>query len=138
MNEDLLLVGSIPFDSAEEVFRTVSERLGGNLPRIPDADVMDRRYWIVRMDYQIFNGHPDLDMVHRPAPVDGVERLIPAGLDDYWSFRLKAGLRRMTFDIPGWRLGYAKDAVNSYSIFSALRREGVIADGTRFQVRCPA
>lgn len=138
MNDDLLLVGSIPFDSAEEVFRTVAAQLGGNLSRLPDGEVMDRRYWIVRMDYQVFNGHPDLDLVHRPAPVDGIERLIPAGLDDYWSFRLKEDRKRMTFDIPGWRLGYAKDAVNSYSIFSALRREGVIAEGTRFQVSLPS
>lgn len=135
---DLLLVGSVPYFSAEDVLRTVSGKLGPYLRRIPDGEVLDRRYWIVRMNFQVFNGHPDLDLVQRPASVDGVETLIPRDMEDSWIFRLKAGRERLTFDFPGWRLGYAKDAIASYGIFAALKREGVIGPSTRFQVSIPS
>lgn len=40
--------------------------------------------------------------------------------------------------MPGWRLGYAKDAQNSYAIFQAMKREGKVPANTRFQVSLPA
>lgn len=137
-SERLLLVGSIPFNSAEQVLRTASETLGAHLEAIPDGEVLDRRYWVLRMAFQVFNGHAALETVHRPdAPVGG-ERLVPASREDVWRFRLRPGIERISFDMPGWRLGYAKDAQNSFAIFSALKREGRIAPEARFQVSLPS
>ena len=40
------LVGSIGFDTVEDVFRTVGGQLGPYLRRIPDGEVGGRRLWI--------------------------------------------------------------------------------------------
>ena len=43
----------------------------------------------------------------------------------------------MRFGDPGWRLGYTKDAVNSYFVFRQLKKEGVLPAALRFQVCLP-
>lgn len=134
----LLLVGSVPFDAAQEVMLTASEKFGEHLDCIPDGEVLDRRYWILRMAFQLFNGHAALETLHRPDAPPGGEKLIPASREDVWRFRLKPRIERLSFDMPGWRLGYAKDAQSSYAIFSALKREGRIRPQARFQVSLPA
>ena len=139
MHEDkLLLVGSVPFESAQEGMLASAGRLGAHLDCIPDGEVLDRRYWVLRMAFQVFNGHAALETVHRPDAPLGCEKLIPASREDVWRFRLRPGIERLSFDMPGWRLGYAKDAQNSYAIFSALKREGKLRPEARFQVSLPA
>jgi len=66
-----------------------------------------------------------------------VERLIPRDRADGWKFRVREGVASVRFGNPGWRLGYARDAINSYFIFHALRDQGVIPPGVRFQVSIP-
>lgn len=138
LEDKLLLVGSVPFDSAERVMLTASDMLGEHLDCVPDGEVLDRRYWVLRMAFHVFNGHAALETVHRPDAPPGDERLIPASREDVWRFRLRPGVERIGFDMPGWRLGYAKDAQNSFAIFSALKREGRIRPEARFQVSLPA
>ena len=41
------LVGSVPLDSAEEVFRRASAALGDRLRRIPDGETGPRSDWIL-------------------------------------------------------------------------------------------
>ena len=137
-NDKLLLVGSIPFESVERVFLLAAEMLGSHLDSIPDGEVLDRRYWVIRMAFQVFNGHPAFETVQRPDAPLGQERLIPADRSDHWQFKLRSGIDQVGFDMPGWRLGYAKDAQNSYAIFSAMKREGKVSRDTRFQVSLPA
>ncbi len=138
MHDKLLLVGSVPFDSAERVLTVASQTLGEHLDCIPDGEVLDRRYWIFRLMFQVFNGHGAFETVRRPAAPAGGERLIPVSREDAWRFRLKSGIEQVGFDMPGWRLGYAKDAQNSYAIFSGLKREGKVRPEARFQVSVPA
>ena len=38
---------------------------------------------------------------------------------------------------PGWRLGFARDAVNSYFVFNAMKERGVLPRHLRFQVSIP-
>ena len=107
MNQDkLLLVGSVPFESAQEVMLTASDTLGAHLDCIPDGEVLDRRYWVLRMAFRVFNGHGALETIHRPEAAPGAERLIPATREDVWQFRLRPGIKKISFDTPGWRLGY--------------------------------
>jgi len=75
--------------------------------------------------------------VRRPDPRDGVENWHPRGYVDQWQFRVKPGLKAIHFGDPGWRLGYTRDAVNSYFVFKTLRDKGVIPAGVRFQVCIP-
>ena len=135
---DLHLVGSVPLETAQDVFQTFGGRLGPHLRTMPDGEVGPRRHWISRVHYQVLAGHPELEVVRHPAPENGVERLHPRNAGDSWLFKVKDGISRVTFGEPGWRLGYARDAVNSYFVFSALREKGVLPPHLRFQVSLPS
>src|SRR5215469_1775873 len=138
MPDELLLVGSIPLDTVEEVFRRVGGPLGPYLAYMPDGEVGDRRYWIDGIAYRVLNGHPEIETLRRPAPdADGVERWRPLGIHDQFQFRVKPGVREVRFGDPGWRLGYTRDAVNSYFAFRQLKKEGVLPAALRFQVSLP-
>ena len=139
MSNDLLLVGSIPYDTAEQVFRAVGPALGPHLPFIPDGEIGERIYWINQLAYRVFHGHPDIETIERPIDEHGVEawRSLQLGTNSRWIFKVKAGVKQVKFGDPGWRLGYARDAINSYFVFKTLRDQGVIPAGVRFQVSIP-
>ncbi len=97
-----------------------------------------RKYWISRVHYQVLSRHPDLETVRRPQPENGVEQLNPRNAGDSWLFKVEDGVTRVRFGDPGWRLGYARDAVNSYFVFKTLRAQGTLAPHLRFQVSLPS
>jgi hypothetical protein len=138
MGGKLLLVGSVPLDTVEEVFETFGAALGDHLSALPDGEVGPRRHWISRVHYQIFAGHPELEIVRRPRPDNGVERLNPRDSSDSWQFKVKDGVDRVRFGDPGWRLGYTREAVNSYFVFQTLREKGLLPAHLRFQVSLPS
>jgi len=137
MTSSLLVVGSIPCATVEEVFRTWGGRFGADLKYMPDGEVGDRLHWIDGQAYRVFHGHPDIETLQRPAPDDGVERWKPRDITDQWTFRVRPGVARVRFGEPGWRLGYARDAINSYFVFKTLKKEGVLAPHLRFMVALP-
>jgi hypothetical protein len=137
MERDLLLVGSVPLDTAEQVMRVFGPPLGPFLASLPDGEVGDRRWWALRLSWQVFLGHPELELLRRPAPDNGVERLVPRDRADAYAFKVKPGVERVRFGQPGWRLGFARDALNSYFVFKTLKKEGVIAPHLRFQISLP-
>src|SRR6516165_9739656 len=138
MAGELLLVGSIPLDTVEQVFRTIGGPLGPYLAYTTDGEVGDRRYWIDGIAYRVFNGHPEIETLRRPAPdANGVESWRPLGVHDQFQFRVKPGVTQVRFGDPGWRLGYTKDAVSSHFVFRQLQKEGVIPQSVRFQVCLP-
>ncbi len=106
-------------------------------PALPDGEIGERRSWVNRFCYLIFNGHADLETLKRPAPVDGVEQLLPRTRADSWQFRVRPGVERVRFGNPGTRLGYARDAVTSYFVFRTLREKGVLPADLRFQISIP-
>ncbi|HTW87640.1 MAG TPA: hypothetical protein VMD75_06505 [Candidatus Binataceae bacterium] len=139
MANELLLIGSIPLETPEEVFRKWGSALGRYLPSMPDGEVGDRSWWIDGVANRVFNGHPQIETISRPADdPGGVEQWRPRNLHDQWDFRVKPGVAQVKFGDPGWRLGFAKDAVNSYFIFKSLKQEGVIPAHLRFQVSVPS
>ena len=137
MGKELLLVGSIPLDTVEEVMRTFGGKLGAHLPAMPDGEVGERRSWVNRYCYQVFNGHVHLETIRRPPLIDGVEQLLPVRREDGWQFRVKPGVEQIRFGLPGLRLGYARDATHSYFIFRTLREQGVLPPDMRFQISIP-
>ncbi len=118
------LVGSIPLSSAEEVFRTTSSILGGRLRRIPDGETGVRGGWI-GWQFQLFASNPMFEMV-APPPNTYVPRS-----------RLKLRSPRTPGAITFEQLGYADAALDSYSLFSQLKQDGVIPAQYRFQVCLP-
>ncbi len=138
MSGELLLVGSIPLDTPQEVFQSFGGPLGQFLFAMPDGEVGPRRHWISRVHYQVLAAHPELEVVQGPAPDEsGVERQHPRNAADAWWFKVKDGVRQVRFGDPGWRLGYARDAINSYFVFNVLKEKGVLPPHLRFQVSIP-
>jgi len=137
MGNQLLLVGSVPLDTVEEVMRTFGAPLGRYLPAMPDGEVGERRSWVNRFSYLLFNGHADLETLRRPPKVDGVEQLLPMKRSEGWQFRVRPGVKQVRFGLPGLRLGYARDATNSYFVFRTMRDAGILPADLRFQVSIP-
>ena len=72
--------------------RTFGGALGPHLPAMPDGEVGERKSWVMRLSYQVFNGHIDLDTLKRPQRADGVEQLMPRSGDDAWQFKVRDGV----------------------------------------------
>ncbi|MBV8538241.1 MAG: hypothetical protein JO128_21770 [Alphaproteobacteria bacterium] len=135
---ELLMVGSIPLDTSKEVFETFGVPLAAHLRTMPDGEVGPRRHWISRVHYQVLAGHFQLEAVRHPQPENGIERLDPRNAGDSWLFKVRPGVERVTFGEPGWRLGFAREAVNSYFVFRTLKDQGVLPNSLRFQVSLPS
>lgn len=138
MNDKLLLVGSIPLDTPHDVFDAFGRPLGRYLGSMPDGEVGLRRHWISRVHYQVLALHPDLEVVRQPRKDEGVERLNPHDASDSWLFKVKEGVKQIRFGEPGWRLGFARDALNSYFVFQTQRERGALPAHLRFQVSLPS
>src|ERR1700730_338778 len=138
MSGELLLVGSIPLDTPQEVFAAFGAPLGKYLFAMPDGEVGPRRHWISRVHYQVLAAHSELEVVQCPAPEEnGVERQAPRNAADAWWFKVKHGVKQVRFGEPGWRLGYARDALNSYFVFLVMKEKGVLPSLLRVQVSVP-
>jgi hypothetical protein len=135
---ELLMVGSIPLDTSQDVFETFGVPLAAHLRTMPDGEVGPRRHWISGVHYQVLAGHFQLEAVRHPQPENGIERLDPRNAGDSWLFKVRPGVERVTFGEPGWRLGYAREAVSSYFVFRTLKEKGVLPAPLRFQVSLPS
>lgn len=138
MTTALHLVGSIPHETAEDVFRSFGKTLGDYLATMPDGEIGPRKHWISRVHYQVLASHPQLEVLRHPDLENGVERQFPRDAKDSWLFKIKDGADRIQFGDPGWRLGYARDAINSYFVFKTLQHEGTLPKHLRFQVSMPS
>lgn len=120
----VLLLGSVPLASAEEVFRTASSILGERLRRIPDGETGDRSNWI-GWQFPFLASNPHLEALP-PDPDAYVPRP---------TFKLRSPVTsdEITFD----QLGYADAAIASYAVFSRLKQAGLIPAHSRFQVSLP-
>lgn len=134
MDKELLLIGSVPLETTEEVFAVSSKELGAHLPCLPDGETGERIWWINTLAYHVFHGHPDIVTINRPPRENGVEKWKPADANELWEFKVREGVDSVRFGDPGWRLGYAKDAIASYFVFKTLRKEGVIPKDVRFHI----
>jgi hypothetical protein len=100
MQQDVLLVGSIPLDTSEAVFRDFGKPLGSALKAMPDGEVGPRKHWISRIHYQVLAGHPELETVRYPAPENGVERRNPRNAGDSYLFKVKDGVETRNTSSP--------------------------------------
>jgi hypothetical protein len=120
------LVGSVPLESADAVFRAVADRLGSQVTRIPDGETGDRAGWI-GIQLPMLTAHPQLESTG--------SRILQEGVAGMPAFRLRPGTDPGALVIPS--PGYADFAAASYQAFAALKKDGVIAPAARFQVSLP-
>ncbi len=122
------LVGSVGLSDAETVFATVAEELGACCSRIPDGETGARSHW-VRWQKGTFEGAALLEAVgHKQLPGfnDTVERVF---------YKLKAGADPADLDFG--ELGYAREALASWTVFDKMVEAGRIGRDVRFQVALP-
>jgi hypothetical protein len=118
--------GSVNLPDAETVMREICSRVPSGVLRIPDGETGDRGNWIY-FQLQKFAQSPTLVLAG--------EHDNPA--EDYRmpQVRLADGLKPSDMEWPD--LGYADNYLESYRTFAALREEGVLPPGVRFQVQYP-
>lgn len=142
IDEPILLVGSIPGDTAEEVMSQWGGGLGTALAALPDGEVGDRRAWITILAYRVFDGHPALETLRHPLPLDPSNPdewrdpegdWIPLSYEDDWLFKIKEGVDTIRFE----SIAYGAAAVESHETFKRLRDRGIVAPGLRFQISLP-
>jgi hypothetical protein len=109
--------------NAEEVFRAVARSCGDVAPRIPDGETGDRSLWIqfqrAAMDQAV-----NLKKVKEYQLAPGIVQSVYAVADP---------ARPVVFG----DLRYAREAIQSYQQFAALKKAGVIDPATQFQVALP-
>ena len=71
--DDVLLVGSLPFADAEQVFRAAGPALRGHVAYLPDGETADRINWVGMLPVLVFSKHPDLQETLSP-PTEALEQ----------------------------------------------------------------
>ena len=120
----VLLVGSVPLRSAEDVFERMSNELGDRVRQLPDGETGPRSDWIV-WQYPVLSSRPEFE-VGPPGP--DAHRALPR-----LHVRDEESVDTIRFD----DLGYAQAAVASYAAFARRKRDGSIPAHCRFQVSLP-
>ncbi|HJQ16472.1 MAG TPA: hypothetical protein VJ859_05680 [Allosphingosinicella sp.] len=121
MKRPALLVGSVNLASAQEVFTTAGDVLGGCLRSVPDGETGERLQWF-SWQVNVMERAPFLRKARGDAEYARLAR-----------YGVNGDLSDARFDT----LGYADAAIASYAIFAALRDQGKIPAGVRFQVSLP-
>ncbi len=119
--------GSVNLADAESVMREIATRVPSGLRRIPDGETGDRGNWIF-FQLQRFLQLPWLVPARPAGAREGAYEELPR-------LRLAGGVDPADVSWPD--LGYADAYLGSYAIFAALRADGVIPAGVRFQVEYP-
>lgn len=126
------LVGSLPLPDSETVFRTLARTVGPHVLRMPDGETGIRRSWI-RFLQDVLAAHPAIDVAADLPPFRFTQ----------WDGKLVREIPRLRrvpgVDIAadGFATGYADMAIESWRVFDALQRDGVIPAHVRFQVCLP-
>jgi hypothetical protein len=119
--------GSVNLADGETVMREITSRVPSGLRRLPDGETGDRNYWIL-FQLQKFLELPWLVPDGPVGEADGDYEGMP-------QLRLAEGVDPAEVTWPN--LGYADAYLASYQTFAALRDQGVIPTGVRFQVEYP-
>ena len=119
--------GSVNLADAESVMREIASRVPSGLRRIPDGETGDRGNWIF-FQLQKFLQLPWLVPARPPGAPEGDYELVPL-------LRLADGADPGQVSWPD--LGYADAYLGSYKVYAALREQGMIPSGVRFQVEYP-
>ncbi len=118
-------VGSIGLDDAETVFRNLSETVGERAFYYPDGETGVRTNW-VGWQAQVFEEHPGFEF-------DGDRGALTQGAGQSPQYKPMVGAKDLSFP----PVGYAKEALSSYSTFADLKAKGEIPGSIRFQVSLP-
>jgi hypothetical protein len=128
-SSELLLVGSLPAGSTDEALRAGAELFGDMVFALPDGETGPRAAWVGYEREQLVRPNPDVEVVQETESPTG----IPRHAYETPVFAVRAGAGELHWD--SWPR--VDDAIASWRRFEALREEGVIPPGIRFQVGSP-
>ena len=126
------LIGSVPLDDAESVFRAVADALGPHLRRLPDGETGERRRWIW-FQRAMLERHPAIE-VDPTVPLFALRQWDGTLLRETPLLRFRPGVDPATVT---FETGYAPAARASYDVFRRLRAAGGVPAGVKFQVCLP-
>jgi len=125
----LLLVGSMPADSAEHAFRAGAELYGDLVAALPDGETGPMGGWVGFEREQLIRKCDDIVVVAETQSPTG----LPRHTHETPVFAVRDGVERVHFET--WpRIDVA---IESYGIFRELRDRSVIPRHLRFQVGLP-
>lgn len=140
-SDAVLLVGSMPFATAEETLRVTAEHLGRDVLAIPDGEVGPRQGWVGYLGQFVYAEHPDL--VLRELP----EGFVPYKQPDRekheqeaWQQSVSAVQYELRPGVTDLRLDdihYGRYALESWKEFQRLQEAGAIGPDVRLQVTLP-
>ena len=129
VDSELLLVGSLPADSAESALRAASAFYDGLVFALPDGETGPRSAWVGYERERLVRPNQDVVVVQETESPTG----IPRHAYETPVFGIRPGATALHWD--SWPR--IDDAIAGYQVFRALRAEGVIPAGLRFQVGLP-
>lgn len=129
VTSDLLLVGSLPADSADTALRAGAELFGDLVFALPDGETGPRAAWVGFERERLVRPHPDVETVEVTESPTG----IPRHAYETPVFKIRNGVSELHWD--SWPR--IDDAIASYQQFRSLREAGVIPAGLRFQIGFP-
>ncbi len=129
VSSELLLVGSLPSDSTEAALRSAAGFFGDLVFALPDGETGPRAGWVSYERERLVRPNEGVVTVAETESPTG----LPRHAYETPVFGIRPGVGELRFD--SWPR--IDDAIASYAVFSALRAQGVIPAGLRFQVGLP-
>jgi hypothetical protein len=129
VSSELLLVGSLPADSADTALRSAAGFFGNLVFALPDGETGPRAAWVGYERERLVRPTPGVVTVQETESPTG----IPRHVYETPVFGLGPGVTALHWD--SWPR--VDDALASYQLFRALRADGVIPRELRFQVCLP-
>ena len=129
VNSELLLVGSLPADSAESALRSAAGFFADLVFALPDGETGPRAAWVGYERERLVRPNPDVTVVTETASPTG----IPRHAYETPVFAIRPGAAGLHWD--SWPR--IDDAIAGYEVFRGLREDGVIPAHLRFQVGLP-
>ena len=118
VNSELLLVGSLPADSADSALRAAAGFFGDLVFALPDGETGPRAAWVGYERERLVRPNPGVVVVQETESPTG----IPRHAYETPVFGIRPGVTELHWD--SWPR--IDDAIAGYQVFSALRTEGRI------------
>ena len=134
ITSDLLLVGSLPADSAEHALSACGPLFGDAVPALPDGETGPRTGWVTFEMITMYRDHPDVEIVQ--------EQTVAAGAPDWsppetvwqsYQCKYRGGVTETRYE----RLTRFDEAIESYEIFKRMKNAGEVPADVRFQLCIP-
>jgi hypothetical protein len=129
VESELLLVGSLPADSAEGALRSAAGFFGDLVFALPDGETGPRAGWVSYERERLARPNPGVVVVQETESPTG----LPRHAYETPVFGIKPGVTELHWDT--WPR--IDDAIAGYQEFARLRADGVIPGHLRFQVGLP-